>query len=307
MPSNSTYLWQEGALIESFFLVRDGHFDEEGIVNILTEPGKYPGVTPSRKIHENLSDLKAQIAANAKGAQLIDSLMEEYGRNMVHFNMTEIQKNAELAVRNFLKQIRAQRGAVTLRATEGMDNGAIMKVAISIDEDGTATFDFTGTSNEMHSNMNAPVAITYSAIIYILRLLIGSDIPLNQGCLAPTKVIIPKGCFLNPTVGSAVSCGNTHTSQRLAELLIKAFDAAAASQGCMNCFAFFDKSGNDIDGTPLPGYGYKYGETICGGEGAGPTWHGASAVQIHMTVRTRYDAPIIGPIKLTSGTEHAHD
>ncbi|KAF7562070.1 hypothetical protein G7046_g2067 [Stylonectria norvegica] len=283
MPPNSTYLWQEGALIKSFFLVRDGHFDEEGIIDILTEPGKYPRVTPSRKINENISDLKAQIAANTKGSQLIDSLMAEYGRSTVHFYMAEIQKNAEMAVRSFLKETRHSRGATTLRATEGMDNGATMTVAIDIDEDGGATFDFTGTSPEMFGNMNAPPAVTYSAIIYVLRLLMKRDIPLNQGCLAPANVIIPKGCFLNPSAGPAVSCGNTHTSQRVAELLIKAFDAAAASQGCMNCFAFFDTNGYEADGTPRLGYGYKYGETICGGEGAGPTWHGASAVQIHMT------------------------
>ena len=236
MPPNSTFLWQEGASIKSFFLVRDGHFDEEGICKILAEPGKYPRVTPSRKINENLSDLKAQIAANAKGSQLIATLMEEYGRSTVHFYMSEIQRNAEIAVRSFLKETREKRGPVVLRAEEGMDNGAIMKVAITIREDGSATFDFTGTSNEMYGNFNAPPAITNSAIIYVLRLLIGVDIPLNQGCLAPVNVVIPKGCFLNPSAGAAVCCGNTHTSQRLAELLIKAFDAAAASQGDSECF-----------------------------------------------------------------------
>lgn len=284
MPPNSTYLWQEGAVIKSFFLVRDGHFDEAGMREILTEPGKYPRVTPSRKIHENLSDLRAQIAANNKGSQLIAALMEEYGTNTVHFYMAKIQENAEMAVRAFLKRTRAERGPVVLRATEGMDNGARLKVGITIDDDGSATFDFTGTSGEMFSNTNAPPAITYSVIIYVLRLLIGADIPLNQGCLAPARVIIPKGCFLNPSAGPAVCCGNTHTSQRLADLLLKAFDACAGSQGDMNCFAFFDHAGYDADGTPRMGYGYKYGETICGGEGAGPTWHGASGVHIHMTV-----------------------
>jgi 5-oxoprolinase (ATP-hydrolysing) len=172
-----------------------------------------------------------------------------------------------------------------------------MMVSISIDETGFATLDFTGTSCEMLSNMNAPPAITYSALIYTLRLLIGSDIPLNQGCLAPTKVILPKDTFLNPSAKAAVCCGNTLTSQRLVDLLLKAFEAAAASQGCMNCFGFF---GNCIDPNDegkeqddSQGFGFGYGETICGGEGAGPTWHGASGVQVHMTNTRTTDVEII--------------
>uniref|UniRef100_A0A0B7KNX7 5-oxoprolinase n=1 Tax=Bionectria ochroleuca TaxID=29856 RepID=A0A0B7KNX7_BIOOC len=278
MPPNSVHLWQEGAMIESFFLVRDGKFDEQGIVKLLTDPGQYPRVTPSRKLSENLSDLKAQIAANTKGSQLIVALMGEYGTPTVHFYMDKIQKNAELA---------------PLQATDGMDNGATMMVEITIDGDGGAVFDFTGTSPQMHGNMNAPPAITYSAIIYMLRLLIGSDIPLNQGCLSAVDVVIPEGTFLNPEPGAAVACGNTHTSQRLADLLLQAFEAASGSQGCMNCFAFFDQAGYEPDGTPILGYGYKYGETICGGEGAGPGWHGASGVQIHMTSTRTTDVELL--------------
>ncbi|CAG9990001.1 unnamed protein product [Clonostachys byssicola] len=112
-----------------------------------------------------------------------------------------------------------------------MDNGATMTVEITIDGDGGAVFDFTGTSPQMHGNMNAPPAITYSAIIYMLRLLIGTDIPLNQGCLSAVDVVIPEGTFLNPSPGAAVACGNTHTSQRLADLLLQAFEAASGSQG----------------------------------------------------------------------------
>ncbi|KAK8112364.1 hypothetical protein PG984_012898 [Apiospora sp. TS-2023a] len=154
--------------------------------------------------------------------------------------------------------------------------------------------------------------VTYSALIYTLRLLIGSDIPLNQGCLAPTKVILPKGSFLNPSAGPAVCCGNTLTSQRLVDLLLKAFRAAAGSQGCMNCFGFFGNCADeDGEATNKDGFGFGYGETICGGEGAGPTWHGASwegghhhhsstanpdetqAVQVHMTNTRTTDPEIL--------------
>lgn len=292
MPPDSTELWQEGAAIRSFFLVRDNHFDEEGIVRILLEPGKYPNCSGSRRLGDNLSDLKAQVAANAKGSNLINALMEEYGKHTVHFYMQKIQENAEVAVRNYLKSAHQKFGSQPLRAKEYLDNGSMMQVSITIDESGFGTFDFAGTTCEMLSNMNAPPAITYSALIYTLRLLIGSDIPLNQGCLAPTKVILPKNCFLNPSTGPAVCCGNTLTSQRLVDLFLKAFRAAANSQGCMNCFGFF---GNCIspDGEEQSGFGFGYGETICGGEGAGPSWHGASGVQIHMTNTRTTDVEIL--------------
>ncbi|KAK6949159.1 hypothetical protein Daesc_009233 [Daldinia eschscholtzii] len=292
MPPDSTELWQEGAAIKSFFLVRDNHFDEDGIVKILLEPGKYPNSSGSRRLADNLSDLKAQVAANNKGSNLIKALMEEYGKHTVHFYMAKIQENAEVSVRNYLKSAYKRYGSKPLKAKQFLDNGSMMKVSITIDESGFGTFDFTGTSCEMLSNMNAPPAITYSALIYTLRLLIGSDIPLNQGCLAPTKVILPKNCFLNPSSGPAVCCGNTLTSQRLVDLLLNAFRAASGSQGCMNCFGFFGNCRDD-SGEPQSGFGFSYGETICGGEGAGPTWHGASAVQIHMTNTRTTDIEII--------------
>ncbi|OTB19549.1 hypothetical protein K445DRAFT_326976 [Daldinia sp. EC12] len=292
MPPDSTELWQEGAAIKSFFLVRDNHFDEDGIVKILLEPGKYPNSSGSRRLADNLSDLKAQVAANNKGSNLIKALMEEYGKHTVHFYMAKIQENAEVSVRNYLRSAYKRYGSKPLKAKQFLDNGSMMKVSITIDESGFGTFDFTGTSCEMLSNMNAPPAITYSALIYTLRLLIGSDIPLNQGCLAPTKVILPKNCFLNPSSGPAVCCGNTLTSQRLVDLLLNAFRAASGSQGCMNCFGFFGNCRDD-SGEPQSGFGFSYGETICGGEGAGPTWHGASAVQIHMTNTRTTDIEII--------------
>lgn len=295
---DSVELWQEGAAIKSFFLVRDGHFDEDGIVAILLAPGNLPGCSGSRNLGDNLSDLKAQVAANTKGSNLIKALMDEYSRPVVQFYMKEIQKNAELAVRAYLKSAFQKHGSKPLIATDYLDNGSKMTVSITIDETGFATLDFSGTSCEMLSNMNAPPAITYSALIYTMRLLIGSDIPLNQGCLAPTKVILPENTFLNPSSKAAVCCGNTLTSQRLVDLLLKAFDAAAASQGCMNCFGFFGNyiypgQNPDSEQDDSNGFAFGYGETICGGEGAGPGWHGASGVHVHMTNTRTTDVEIL--------------
>lgn len=297
MPPDSTELWQEGAAIKSFFLIRDGKIDEDGMCEILRAPGKLPGCSGARRLADNLSDLKAQVAANNKGMFLIRALMEDYGQSVVHFYMGKIQENAEIAVRNYLKATSKKFKGETLTAEDYMDNGSMMRLAITIEDDGSAVFDFTGTSCEMLSNMNAPPAITYSAMIYCLRLLIGADIPMNQGCLAPAKIILPEGTFLNPANGVAVCCGNTLTSQRLTDLILKAFRAAAASQGCMNCVGFFGRGGLRADGKKLDGasdgFAYNYGETICGGSGAGPTWHGASGVHTHMTNTRTTDAEVL--------------
>lgn len=289
MPPNSTELWQEGAAIKSFRLIRDGHFDEEGITKILLAPGNHPGCNGSRRLGDNLSDLKAQVAANNKGSSLVRALMEEYSQKVVQLYMVAIQQNAEVAVRAFLKQTLETRGR-TLFSEDSMDNGSFMKLKIDIEDDGSATFDFTGTSCELYGNMNAPPAITHSALLYSLRLLIGLEIPMNQGCLAPTKVILPEGCFLNPSAGPAVCAGNTNTSQRVVDVIMKAFEVAGASQGCMNCLGFFGEGGKDANGEKLAGYAYAFGETICGGSGATAVADGASGVHTHMT-NTRITDP----------------
>lgn len=150
------------------------------------------------------------------------------------------------------------------------DDGAILKLRIDIRDDGSATFDYTGTSMECLNNINAPLAITRSTIIYSLRALIGVDIPLNAGVLAPIKLIVPENSLLCPSDDAAVSCGNTETSQRATDMIFKAFEACAASQGCMNYTAF--------------DYGkHYYAETICGGAGAGHNWKGQSAVHVNVS------------------------
>jgi 5-oxoprolinase (ATP-hydrolysing) len=282
MPPNSTELWQEGAAIRSFKLIHGGVFDEKGITEILLSPGEYPGCTGSRHVQDNISDLKAQVAANHKGMVLVQALIEEYTLPVVQMYMGAIQSNAELAVRSYLLDTLSRLGP-HLSAVDQMDNGTLVKLTVDISKDGSATFDFTGTGVEMLSNINAPPAITHSAIIYTLRLLIGTDIPLNQGCLSPINVIIPKGSFLNPSAGPAVCAGNTQTSQRVVDVILRAFRAAAASHGCMNCIGFFGEGGTTSSGQKLEGYAYAFGETICGGSGATAAQDGASGVHTHMT------------------------
>lgn len=289
MPPNSTELWQEGAAIRSFKLIHAEKFDEEGITEILLRPGEYPGCAGGRHISDNISDLKAQVAANHKGMSLVQALIEEYTLPVVQLYMGAIQSNAEMAVRAYLRNIRGKLGS-NLVAIDQMDNGSLIKLSITIADDGSAVFDFTGTGCELLSNINAPPAITHSAIIYTIRLLIGTDIPMNQGCLAPIDVILPKGTFINPSSGPAVCAGNTQTSQRVVDVILRAFNAAAASHGCMNCLGFFGEGGKDKDGNKLVGYAYAFGETICGGSGATESQAGASGVHTHMT-NTRITDP----------------
>jgi 5-oxoprolinase (ATP-hydrolysing) len=167
-----------------------------------------------------------------------------------------------------------------VKSTEYLDDGSPIALALTIDRnDGSAVFDFTGTGAELWGNLNAPRAVTQSAILYSLRCLVEKDIPLNHGCLIPITLIIPEGCLLDPSPEAAVVGGNVLTSQRVVDVVLKSFGVAAGSQGCMNNFTF----GNDRFG---------YYETIGGGAGAGPDWNGQSGVHTHMT-NTRITDPEI--------------
>lgn len=301
MPPFSKAIWEEGAAIKAFKLVEGGVFQEEEIIRILkaektdteVEAGSngvrvIPG---TRRIEDNLSDLRAQVAANQRGIVLIGELIEQYGLEVVQAYMVHVQANAEAAVREMLKTMATRASAlqsgssndeklVVLEAEDYMDDGSAICLKLTIDSvKGEAHFDFRGTSPEVYANWNAPEAVTAAAIIYCLRCLVDVDIPLNQGCLAPVSIFIPKGSLLSPSDEAAVVGGNVLTSQRVTDVVLTAFQACACSQGCMNNLTFGDKT-------------FGYYETIGGGSGAGPTWQGTSGVQCHMT-NTRMTDPEI--------------
>jgi 5-oxoprolinase (ATP-hydrolysing) len=307
MPPHSRELYQEGAAIKSEKLVSAGRFNEERITELLlTEPAKYQGCSGTRCLADNLSDLKAQISSNMKGITLINDLIEEYGDDVVNFYMVNIQNNAELSVRHLLKDVSKRFEGQDLSAIDYMDDGSPIKLKITIDaEKGEAVFDFAGTGPEVYGkspgcircivpnktpgNTNAPQAVTYSAIIYCLRCLISEDIPLNQGCLKPIKVLIPPKSFLSPSDKAAVVGGNVLTSQRVTDVILKAFQACAASQGDCNNLTF--GFGGNIEGEKeIKGFGYY--ETIAGGSGAGRYWDGTNGVHTHMTNTRITDAEV---------------
>jgi 5-oxoprolinase (ATP-hydrolysing) len=279
MPPHSNKLEDEGAMIIAFKLVRDGKFQEEGITEILQSPGKLPGNSGTRNLRDNMSDLRAQVAANNSGIRLLTELVQEHGLHHVEAYMHFIQKNAEILVRRMLRDFCKEHGN-RAHAIDFMDDGSPIELTIDIDPNtGSATFDFTGTGPQVLGNHNAPPAVTYSAVIYSLRSLVAEDIPLNQGCLAPITFIIPQNCLLNPSSDAGVVGGNVLTSQRVVDVVLKAFQACAASQGCMNNLTFGDKE-------------FGYYETIAGGVGAGPSWDGPSGVHTHCT-NTRITDPEI--------------
>jgi len=289
MPPFSRSIHDEGAAIKSFKLVKNGTFDEQGITELLMAPAHFPRkpweepCSGSRALHDNIADLRAQVAANQKGITLVKELIACYGLKVVQVYMNYIQDNAELAVREMLRQISIHQGLDEIdfvMAEDYMDDGSPIRLKLTIDRrDGTAIFDFTGTGPEVYGNTNSPRAVAKSAILYSLRCLVSREVPLNQGCLNPIQIIIPSGTLLSPSEDAAVVGGNVLTSQRVTDVVLKAFKACAASQGCMNNLTFGDET-------------FGYYETIAGGAGAGPSWHGQSGVHTHMT-NTRITDPEI--------------
>ncbi|CCI48567.1 unnamed protein product [Albugo candida] len=288
MPPLSKTLAEEGAAIIAFKLVdgRNNRFREEEIADLLLQKN-VPNAIGTRNLRDNLSDLKAQVAANNRGVTLLHKLCEEFTLQVVSAYMKFIQQAAETAVGDMLVRFSLERGLAakdSVRARDLMDDGTEIVLEITIDRvNRSAIFDFTGTGVQVFGNVNTPPAVTFSAIIYCLRCLIpGEDLPLNQGCLNPIHVIFPNyHSILNPSDDAAVVGGNVLTSQRITDVILRAFGACAASQGCMNNLTF----GSDSLG--------GYYETIAGGAGAGPSWHGQSGIQTHMTNTRITDVEIL--------------
>ncbi|PBN42163.1 hydantoinase B/oxoprolinase family protein [Sphingobium sp. D43FB] len=270
MPPESRTIEEEGVLIDNGLLVDEGQFCEAAMRKLLAA-ATFPARNPDR----NLSDLRAQLAACTRGAGLLRGAAMDLGPDVMAAYMDHVLANAEESVRRLLDRL--EDGSFAYE----MDNGATVKVAIRIDRASrSAVFDFTGTSNQLPDNFNAPRAITRAAALYVLRSLIDDAIPMNDGCLRPVELIVPEGSMLNPKPGAAVVAGNVETSQVVTDALFAACRRLAPSQGTMNNFTF----GNEY---------HQYYETICGGSGAGPDHDGTSAVQTHMTNSRLTDPEIL--------------
>jgi 5-oxoprolinase (ATP-hydrolysing) len=260
MSPSARTIEEEGVYIDPFKLVEGGRFREEAALKLLRE-APYPARNPL----QNVADLKAQVAANAKGVAELHKLVAEYGLAGVRAYMGHVQSNAAESVARAIASLKSGRFEVET------DQGATIRVAIRIDRKGrTAVVDFTGTSEEQSDNFNAPEPIARACVLYVFRTLVDDDIPLNAGCLKPIKIVIPKGSMLKPRYPAAVAAGNVETSQTIVNCLFGALGALGSAQGTMNNLTF----GNERT---------QYYETICSGAPAGPGFDGVAAVQTHMT------------------------
>jgi 5-oxoprolinase (ATP-hydrolysing) len=282
MPPFSSSVDEEGVLFDNFLLIRDGTFCEAELDRRLTA-----GPFPARNPRQTIADLRAQVAANERGAQELGRMVDQFGVDTVTAYMRHVQDNAEAAVRRVIGALRDGQFELT------MDNGAIIRVKVTVDAAArSANIDFTGTSEQLDNNFNAPRAVTLAAVLYVFRTLVDDDIPLNAGCLKPLSIHIPEGSMLNPHHPAAVVAGNVETSTCVTNALYGALGIMAAGQLTMNNFTF----GNDV---------HQYYETIAGGSGAGDGFEGTSVVQTHMTNSRLTDPEILElrfPVRLDSYT-----
>ena len=260
MPPDSRTLADEGVVLDDVLLVDEGRFREAQIAALLSA-----GPHPARNVPQNMGDLRAQLAACARGAEDLRRVAAEQGRAVVDAYMGHVQDHAETAVRALIAGL-----SDGVFAYE-MDNGAVVRVAVRVDHaSGSAEIDFAGTSDRLPDNFNAGVPIVRAAVLYVVRTLLDGDVPMNEGCLRPLTISIPPGSMLDPGADAAVVAGNVETSQVITDALFGALGAMAGAQGTMNNFTFGDAR-------------HQYYETIAGGSGAGPDFDGTDVVQTHMT------------------------
>jgi 5-oxoprolinase (ATP-hydrolysing) len=270
MPPDSVSILEEGVLLDNMLLVDAGRFLEAEFRACLAA-GEWPARNPDR----NVSDIRAQIAACARGAAELRRVAGEYGRDVIDAYMGHVQANAEEAVRRLIGRL------ADGRFRYEMDNGAEVCATVTVDREArSAIVDFTGTSAQQPNNFNAPHSICRAATLYVFRTMVDDAIPMNDGCLRPITLVVPEGSMLRPHYPAAVVAGNVETSQVVTDALFAACRTLAPSQGTMNNFTF----GNER---------HQYYETIAGGAGAGPDFDGASAVQTHMTNSRLTDPEIL--------------
>jgi 5-oxoprolinase (ATP-hydrolysing) len=270
MSPLATHIEEEGVYIDNFKIVDRGRFRERETRDLLTG-ARYPARNPV----QNLNDLKAQIAANEKGVVELKSMIGYFGLDVVEAYMGHVQDNAAESVRRVLDRL------ADSSFDYEMDQGCRIRVRITVDKARReATVDFTGTSEQRPDNFNAPAPVTRAAVLYVFRVMVEDEIPMNAGCLRPIRIVVPDGSMLSPRYPAAVVAGNVEVSQAVTNCLFGALGAMAASQGTMNNLTF----GNDL---------HQYYETICSGSSAGPGFAGTDAVHVHMTNSRLTDPEIL--------------
>lgn len=290
MPPFSASIEEEGIRIQNFRLVSQGVLHEKALLVMLAK-----GPFPARNPAQNLRDLRAQIAANQKGVEALQKAARDHGAVVIKAYMAHVLDHAEHRVRQAISMLKPGRFALTL------DNGAKIEVSLSVDvSKGECTVNLTGSSLLLPNNFNCPKSIVKAAVLYVFRTLVAEDLPLNEGCLRPVRIVIPEGSMLDPKPPAAVVAGNVETSTCIVNALYGALGIMASAQPTMNNLTF----GN---------HQYQYYETLSGGSGAGASFDevgeicggfdGTSVVQTHMT-NSRLTDPEVLEMRFPVRVEH---
>ncbi len=266
-------IYQEGLIIPPVKIVRRGEISEDVMKIILSNV---------RTPEEREGDIIAQIASNKRGMERLKEVVEKYGIEKSLENAKNLIDYSERLFKAFIKKIPS--GTYTFldyMDDDGFEKKNILiKVKIKVEKE-KILIDFSGSSPQVKGGINANFAVTYSAVLYVMKSIMGEDIPVNSGIMRPIDLILPERSIVNAGKPFAVAGGNVETSQRIVDVLLGALSKAmpdkipSASQGTMNNISF--------GGVDLNGENFAYYETIGGGAGAGPGWHGISGVHCHMT------------------------
>jgi 5-oxoprolinase (ATP-hydrolysing) len=291
MPASTGSLAEEGVVFFPQLLFAGGTSKMGKVEQLLKS-----GIFPSRQPAENLADLSAQVASLRMGLDGMQSILQEYGVQEISEQMKAISEVSSACATEYFSDL----GNFTKEVEQTLDDGDILRLRISV-EKGRANFDFSGTAKVRTDGLNATPAIVTSAVCYCLRVLIGKELPLNEGLVQPVDIHIPSGSLLNPDFSDdpencpGVAGGNVEISQRVVDLIFSAFGQVACSQGTMNNLTF----GNNQ---------FSHYETIGGGAGAAIGQDGESAVQVHMTNTAITDPEVLEarfPVRLLAFRKRA--
>ena len=268
----SRHIDEEGVRIEPSLLYRGDRRDEGLLARVLSAV---------RTPDERLGDLDAQLAANVAGARALRRMVERQGAETVlRYGRALLDYSQSFMARAIAAIPDGRWRFEDALDDDGAEGGPVaIRVAVAIHGE-RAVVDLRDSNRQVAGCVNCPEAVTRSAVYYCFACLLHDAaegaVPLNGGCFRNIDVLTTPGTVVHAVYPAAVVAGNTETSQRVVDAVLGALAAAlperipAASCGTMSSIA-------------LGGSGWTYYETVGGGSGAGPGWHGESAVQCHMT------------------------